>query len=126
MNNKGFSLIELFAIIIILTIVTLISIPIILNAINTQKVSQYKRTVDTYGNDIEVALERYKIKNGGSLTDDYDNLKEYITISDRSVNCDTIKINEDGTIKITNCSVDGSKVLDENGKPYVYTTVKEK
>lgn len=124
MNKKGFSLIELFAVVIILTIITLISIPIVLNAINAQKVSQNKRSVDTYGNDIETALERYKVKNDGILANNYDDLKEYITISDDEVKCDTIQINEDGTIKLTDCSVNGSKVLDENGNAYVYSTAK--
>lgn len=123
-NKKGFSLIELFAVVIILTIITLISIPIVLNAINAQKVSQNKRSIDTYGKDIETALDRYKVKNDGMLTTNYDDLKEYITISDDEVKCDSIGINENGALRLTDCSVNGTKVLDENGNAYVYTTVK--
>ena len=125
-NNKGFTLIELLAVVVIITIILLISVPIVLNTVNMKRASQYRKSVDTYGNDIEVALERYKIKNNGLLTTDYELLKEYLTISDEKVKCKSIKISENGIVKITNCSVSDSKVLDENGKTYVYETVNKK
>lgn len=120
-NNKGFSAIELLAVIIILTIITLISIPIVLNVVNDQKKTQSRRSIDTYGENIEIALDRYKNQNDGKITTDFDDLKEYLTI-DKDVVCSVVKINEDGTIYLTDCSVNGEKVLNDESEAYEYTT----
>lgn len=125
-NNKGFSLIELLAIVIIITIVALISIPIVLNAVNSKKASQYRKSIDDYGKTIEVAFEKYKSEHDGLSTTDFETIKEYFDESNENVKCRTIKINNNGTVKITNCSVDNSKVLDENGNAYIYETVNAK
>ena len=121
-NNKGFSAIELLAVIIILTIITLISIPIVLNVVNDQKKTQSRRSIDTYGENIEIALDRYKNQNDGKITTDFEDLKEYLTIDKKDVECSVVKINEDGTIYLTDCSVDGEKVLNDESEAYEYTT----
>ena len=123
MNNKGFSAIELLAIIIILTIISLISIPIILNIVNNQKKTQNRLSVDTYGENIEIALERYKNKHDGNITTIFEELKEYLTI-DTKVKCDKIKITEDGNIIISDCYVNGEKVLNDKSESYKYSTKK--
>ena len=125
-NNKGFSMIELLAIVIIITIVALISIPIFLNVVNTSKASQYRKSIDTYGNDIKTALEKYQSDHDGEFTTNYEDLNDYITISNKNVKCNKVKISVEGNIRVSNCSVDGSKVLDENGNAYIYTTAVKK
>lgn len=119
-NNKGFSAIELLAIIIILTIVALISIPIVLNAVNSEKKTQNRKSVDTYGENIKIALNRYKNAHDGSITTNFDDLSLYLTI-DNKVKCDKITIKIDESIHITDCYVDGEKVLNDLSKPYEYT-----
>ena len=123
MNNKGFSAIELLAIIIILTIVALISIPIVLNAVNSEKKTQNRLSIDTYGDNIKVAFERYKNAHDGNITTSFDSLKEYLTI-DSLVKCDKITIKEDGYVTIKDCYVDGEKVLNDFSEPYEYNTKK--
>lgn len=120
-NNKGFSAIELLAIIIILTIIALISIPIVLNTVNSEKKEQNRKGVDTYGDNIKIAFERYKNANDGNISTDFNDLKEYLTITDK-VKCDKIKISEDGSIYIKDCYVNGEKVLNDKSEPYEYTT----
>ena len=114
MNNKGFSIIELLAIIIILTIITLISIPVILNIVNDQKKVQNRKIVDEYGNNIEIALERYKLVN---------ELEDYLTIK-KNVKCDTITINEDSSIHLSDCYVNGEKILNDKSESYEYNSKK--
>lgn len=121
MNNKGFSAIELLAIIIILTIVALISIPIVLNVVNSEKKNQNRLSIDTYGENIKVALERYKNAHDGNITTNFDELKEYLTI-DNKVKCDKITIKVDGSITIKACYVNGEKVLNDLSEDYEYTT----
>ena len=122
-NNKGFSAIELLAIIIILTIVALISIPIVLNAVNDQKKTQNRKSVDTYGQNIEIAFDRYKSANDGLFSTNIEDLSEYLTIND-NVKCDNITISEDGMGYISDCYVNGEKVLNDKSEPYEYTTKK--
>ena len=122
-NNKGFSAIELLAIIIILTIVALMTIPIVLNAVNSEKKSQNRKSVDTYGENIKIAFDRYKTANDGSISTVFDDLKEYLTI-DNKVKCDKITINEDGSIYIKDCYVNGEKVLNDKSGSYKYSTKK--
>lgn len=121
-NNKGFSAIELLAIIVILTIITLISIPIILNVVNNQKIGQSREIVDIFGNNVEIAFERYKNSHDGVITTNFEDLKDYLTID--KVKCDNIKINENGNVIISECYVDGEKVLNDKSESYEYITKK--
>lgn len=123
MNNKGFSIIELLAIIIILTIITLISIPVILNIVNDQKKVQNRKIVDEYGNNIEIALERYKLAHDGLTTNKFNELEDYLTIK-KNVKCDTITINEDSSIHLSDCYVNGEKILNDKSESYEYNSKK--
>ena len=48
-NKKGFTLIELIAVLVILAILALIVTPLVLNVIRKAKDSANKRSVDAYG-----------------------------------------------------------------------------
>ena len=121
MNNKGFSAIEILAVIIILTIITLISIPIVLNTINSEKKTQNRKSVDLYGENIKIAVDRYKNEHDNNITTNFEDLKEYLTIENK-IKCDKIIINEQGTIYIKDCYVNGEKVLNDKSESYEYTT----
>ena len=122
MNRKGFSTIELLAVVIILTIITLISIPIVFNSINNQKKTQKRNSVNEYGENIKKSLDSYKSDHEGQITTDYNELKPYITVT--NVECGVVKISEDEVITLSNCSVDGEKVLDDFGEDYTYSSAK--
>lgn len=59
MRNKGFTLVELLAVIIILGIIALITFPVIDNSIKKSKEEALKRTIDA----IENASYRYSVEN---------------------------------------------------------------
>lgn len=59
MRNKGFTLVELLAVIIILGIIALITFPVIDNSIKKSKEEALKRTIDA----IEDASYRYSVEN---------------------------------------------------------------
>ena len=122
-NNKGFSAIELLAIIIILTIITLISIPIVLNAVNNEKKIQNRKSIDIYGENIEIAFERYKNSHDGVFSSNIDELKEYMTV-DTKIKCEVIEITETGGVHLSDCSVNGEKILNDKSEPYEYNTKK--
>ncbi len=122
MNNKGFSAIELLAIIIILTIIALISIPIVLNTVNNEKKMNNRKSVDAYGENIEVAFNRYKNAHDGEFTTKLEDLKKYLTID--KVKCDKVNIDEQGNVTIKDCYVDGEKVLNDKSETYEYSTKK--
>lgn len=119
MNSNGSRAIELLAIIIILTIATLISIPIVFNVVNEQKKEQNWKAIAEYGNNIEIALERYKLAHDGLITTNFNDLKEYLTIKDR-IKCDNVEINEDSSISLSECYVDNEKVLNDKNESYDY------
>ena len=122
-NNKGFSAIELLAIIVILTIIVLISIPIVLNIVNEEKKIQSRKSIDLYGENIKVAFERYKNAHDGVITTKFEEIEEYLTVVNK-VKCDSININDDGNIFISECFVDGEKILNDKSEPYEYSTKK--
>ena len=47
------------AIIVVLTIIALVSIPIVLNAVNNEKKIQNRKSIDTYGENIEIGRRTY-------------------------------------------------------------------
>lgn len=122
MNRKGFSTIELLAVVIILTIITLISIPIVFNSINNQKKTQKRNSVNEYGENIKKSLDSYKSDHEGQITTNINELKPYITVT--NVECGIVKISEDEVITLSNCSVDNEKVLDDFGEDYTYSSAK--
>jgi len=57
--KKGFTLVELLAIVILLGVISVIAVPIIGDQVATAKQSAYERTVDS----IEEAAKRYGVTN---------------------------------------------------------------
>ena len=122
MKKAGFTLIELISVIVILAIIALIATPIILNIINDAKYKSQKQSIDNYAQAIKNAVAKENIKEpnkhiyGKFLYEDYGkkikNIKNELNINydGNKVICDIIIINKDGTIYLSECSVDGNKV----------------
>ena len=110
--KKGFTLVELLAVIVILAIIALIATPIVLNVINQTQEGADLRSVEGYAKALETAYYADVMVGGNgdinSLTPEY---------SGATVNCEQ-KIITDSKIILKNCTVDGSTNLYEynNGK----------
>ena len=65
--KKGFSLIELLAVIVILAIIAIIATPIVLNIINETKESSLLRSAEFYLNAVEQSITQLNADNGGNF-----------------------------------------------------------
>ena len=110
-NKKGFTLIELIAVLVILAIIALIVTPLVLNVIRKAKDSANKRSVDAYGKAIEIALMGYVMDTGDTPNDLNELTVEY---TGNKVECNVKKITENGSIYLTECKVNGVKVKDKS------------
>ena len=63
-KKKGFTLIELIAVLVIMAILALIVTPLVMSIIRKAKVSADKRSIDAYGRSIELAIAGYLLDNG--------------------------------------------------------------
>ena len=63
-KRKGFTLIELIAVLVIMAIIALIVTPLVMNIIRKSKISVRKRSVDAYGRSVELAIASYLMDNG--------------------------------------------------------------
>ena len=112
-NKKGFTLIELIAVLVILAILALIVTPLVLNIIRKARTAADKRSIDAYGRSIEIAIAGYLLDNGtfptsiGQLTIDY---------SGDEVVCSTTQLNGDSSVYLTGCTVGGRSVDYAYGK----------
>ena len=109
-QNKAFTLIELIVVLVILAIIALIVTPIVLNIIDKVTDSANKRSIDAYGKAIELAMQSYKLEHG-KFTYDVNDLN--IEYSGNKVECDEITLNENGSVFITKCKIDGEYIEDE-------------
>ena len=126
-KNKGFTLIELIAVLVILAIIALIVTPLVLNIVRKAKDSANKRSVDAYGKSIDLAVASYLMDTG-----DFPTSVDQLTIeySGKEVICGVAKLNEDSSLYLSKCSVGGVEVKDSSNKDGYYhygttTTYKE-
>ena len=107
MKKKGFTLIELIAVLVILAILALIVTPLVMNIIRKAQVSANKRSIDAYGRSAEYAIATYILDNNDFPESFADITVEY---SGAEVVCSTKTINADGSVYITGCTVGGVAV----------------
>ena len=116
-NKEGFTLIELIAVLVILAILVLIVTPLVLNIIRKSKESADKRSVDAYGKSIELAISNYILETG-KIPQSIDGIQ--IEYSGNEVVCGKRIINENYTIYLTECRVNGKEVKDPKEKDGYY------
>ena len=116
-KTKGFTLIELIAVLVIMAIIALIVTPLVMNIIRKARISADKRSVDAYGRSIELAIAGYLLDTGKFPTS-----VEQLTIeySGNQVVCSTTKINSDSSVYLAGCTVAGRSTGD-----YTYGTKEE-
>ena len=106
-KGKGFTLIELIAVLVIMAILALIVTPLVMSIIKKAKVSADKRSIDAYGRSIELAIASYLLDNGSFPTSIEQLTIEY---SGDEVVCSTTQLNSDSSVYLAGCTVGGRSV----------------
>ena len=106
-KEKGFTLIELIAVLVIMAIIALIVTPLVMNIIRKARTSADKRSIDAYGRSIELAIAGY-LMDTGSFPTSIDQLT--IEYSGDEVVCSTTQINTDSSVYLAGCTVGGRSV----------------
>ena len=112
-QKKGFTLVELSAVMVIISILAIIVTPLVVSVINDAKASANMRNVDAYGKALETAAMAYLMDNGKYPSDLLTLKTEY---TGKEVKCNTMLINSDGSLLLSECSVDGKEVKDDTTK----------
>ena len=110
-KKKGFTLIELVAVLVIMAIIALIVMPLVMTIIRKAKDSAAKRSVDAYGRSIDIAIDAY-ILDHAEFPDSLDDLT--IEYSGKEVNCGIMELNEDVGVYLSECRVGNYNVKDSN------------
>ena len=110
-KKKGFTLIELIAVLVIMAIIALIVTPLVMTIIRKAKDSAAKRSVDAYGRSIDIAIAAYILDNA-EFPDSLDQLN--IEYSGKEVNCEIMALNEDAGAYLSECRVGNYNVKDSS------------
>ena len=116
-RKKGFTLIELVAVLVILAIIASIVTPLVLKIIKKSKVSADMRSVDAYGRSVEIAVASYLLDTNEFPTSFDDISVEY---RGAKVECADIAVNMDGSIYLNKCAVNGTLVKDSKSTTGYY------
>ena len=103
-KKKGFTLIELIAVLVIMAILALIVTPLVMNIIRKARISADERSVDVYGRSIELAIAGY-LQDTGKFPTNVEQLT--IEYSGNQVVCSTTQINTDSSVYLAGCRVAG-------------------
>lgn len=109
-NDKAFTVVELLSVLVILTIISLILTPHIVNIVTKVRNDINRRSVDGYGRAVEYAMAHYQLKNS-KYPDEFDQLE--IEYNGNNVVCETSRINYDYSIYLSGCKVNGRIVKDD-------------
>ena len=110
MNKKGFTLVELLAVIVILAIIALIATPIVINVVNDARDKANLRSVEGYMKAYETAY--YQALLAGQTVNFDDALS--VEYSGSKVTCTGLGLN-DGKVTATSCTIG-----DDNDTTYSY------
>ena len=108
-KEKGFTLIELIAVLVIMAILALIVTPLVMNIIRKAKTAADKRSIDAYGRSIEIAIAGYLLDTGTFPTS-----MDQLTVEYKGdeVVCSTTQIKSDSSVYLAGCTVGGREVKD--------------
>ena len=108
-KKRGFTLIEVIAVLVILAVITLIVTPLVMNIIRKAKDSANKRSIDAYARSVEYAVAAYMLDDTEFPTSFNDITIEY---RGSKVECAVNVVNYDGSIFLDKCAVNGKLVKD--------------
>ena len=110
-KKRGFTLIELIAVLVILAILALIVTPLVMNIIRKAKISADRRSVDAYGRSVELAIATHLLDTGAFPTDLKNLNVEY---TGKVVVCNVMQMKENGGIYLSECTVGTKEVKDSS------------
>ena len=111
LRKRGFTLIELIAVLVIMAIIALIVTPLVMNIIRKAKISARKRSVDAYGRSVELAIASYLMDKGTFPTNEQlPNLQ--VEYSGSTVVCNVMAMKENGGLYLSECKVNNVDVKD--------------
>ncbi len=112
-RKRGFTLIELIAVLVIMAIIALIVTPLVMSIIRKAKISARKRSVDAYGRSVELAIASYLLDTGTFPTNEQlPNLQ--IEYSGSNVVCNVMAMKENGGLYLSECKVNNIDVKDSS------------
>jgi len=112
-RKRGFTLIELIAVLVIMAILALIVTPLVMNIIRKAKISARKRSVDAYGRSVELAIASHLLDTGTFPTNaDLPNLQ--VEYSGSNVVCNVMAMKENGGLYLSECKVNNVDVKDSS------------
>ena len=126
--KKGFTLVELLAVIVILALIALITAPVVLNVIENSQQKTYRRSIDMYGKAFSKAVAEYYLDHERdaitSLT--FNDVKDYIKYEGNEVSCDINRINNNKTIYISKCKINNeTEYVMDGDNYYSYGTLED-
>lgn len=121
-KKRGFTLIEVIAVLVILAIITLIVTPLVMNIIRKAKDSANKRSIDAYARSVEYAVAAYMLDDTEFPTSFDDITIEY---RGSKVECAVNVVNYDGSIFLDKCAVNGKLVKDSKFSSGYYQVGKD-
>lgn len=104
-SKKGFTLIELVAVLVIMAIIALIVTPLVMNIIRKAQRSANERSIDAYGRSAEIAVLGYMLDHGDVPTSFSQLDIQYSGGGTYGVECADQRINFDGTVYVAECKV---------------------
>ena len=113
LRKRGFTLIELIAVLVIMAIIAHIVIPLVMSIIRKVKISARKRSVDAYGRSVELAIASYLMDTGTFPTNEQlPNLQ--VEYSGSTVVCNVMSMKENGGLYLSECKVNNIDVKDSS------------
>lgn len=106
MNNKGFTLLELLAVLTILALIALIITPVVTKIVDESRKETAARSLEGYVHSVNNALGEYAMLNKGNYPETFDDIKNVIKVS----NTENIQITNiefpEGTVTTAKANVD--------------------
>lgn len=114
MKKNGFTIIELLGVILLLTIISLISVPIIINVITKLKIDSDKKSIEGYARSIEYNLNEYLMSHAKTKITNIENIRLLdIDFSDNfdgdEIFCSSESTDENGNLNLQVCYTEDSK-----------------
>ena len=113
--KKGFTLVELLAVVVLLAIVALIATPIIGNVIETSRESANQRSIEGYAD--AVRNEYYNQQTGGGIPVIDSEFLSKVDTEGNEISCENVLYSTEYQVVLNKCTI-----ADEIDKQYCYAS----